>query len=107
MAITRIGLRTLQNLLRKRGYNTRGYAIVGISELAFRLAENIENAPEMGLKLKGFFDDREGRTPKPDPRVGQRMGKPRRARGSSASRRSESDLYRFSDAGRGTDSQCT
>ena len=75
MAITRIGLRGIQVFLRRRGLNTRGYAIVGVSELAFQLAANIEKTPEMGLKLKGFFDDRnETRTPAIDSRVGQCVG---------------------------------
>ena len=75
MAITRVSLRAAQSFLRSRGYNTRGYAIVGISDLSFRLAKNIEQTPEMGLKLIGFYDDREeDRVPSIDPRVGTRIG---------------------------------
>ena len=44
--------------LRKHGWNTRGFAIVGANELGFQLARNIEGSPQMGLKLVGFFDDR-------------------------------------------------
>lgn len=75
MAVTRVVLRLLQNLLRARGVNTRGFAIVGVNELAFQLAENIRNSPEMGMRLVGFFDDRDqDRTPSLDPRIGQRLG---------------------------------
>jgi putative colanic acid biosynthesis UDP-glucose lipid carrier transferase len=52
--ITRYGQRTLLSL----GYHTQRFAIVGVNELSFQLAENIEACPEMGLKLVGFFDDR-------------------------------------------------
>ncbi len=58
MLAFRTVLRTLQRSLRARGLNTRHYAIVGINELAIQLARNIEQNPEMGLNLIGFFDDR-------------------------------------------------
>jgi putative colanic acid biosynthesis UDP-glucose lipid carrier transferase len=54
----RILTRRTQQWLRARGYNTRGVAVVGINELGIHLARNIENSPDMGLKLLGFFDDR-------------------------------------------------
>ena len=75
MTITRITLRLTQDFLRKRGFNTRGYAIVGVTDLSFKLAENIKKSPEMGLNLIGFYDDRDSsRTPDVDPRVGQQIG---------------------------------
>lgn len=75
MTLCRVTLRTIQGYLRARGINTRGYAIVGINELGFRLAGNIEKTPEMGLDLVGFYDDREpDRTPEIDDRVGARIG---------------------------------
>jgi putative colanic acid biosynthesis UDP-glucose lipid carrier transferase len=58
MAAGRIGYRTALRLVRRRGWNSRGFAIVGANELGFQLARNIEISPEMGLKLVGFFDDR-------------------------------------------------
>ncbi len=75
MTISRIGLRALQGFLRARGYNTRGYAIVGVSELGVQLAKNIENTPEMGLDLIGFYDDRGAdRTIEVDSKIGKRVG---------------------------------
>lgn len=75
MAVTRVGLRTIQNFLRARGVNTRGYAIVGVNDIAFRLAENINQSPEMGLEFVGFYDDRDpSRTPCVNVRLGDRLG---------------------------------
>lgn len=56
-------LRSGQRALRAHGFNTRRFAIVGINELGFQLATNIEQSPEMGLRIAGFYDDR------PDERV--------------------------------------
>ena len=71
----RIVLRWAQWGLRASGYNSRGFAIVGITELGFQLAQNIENSPEMGLKLVGFYDDRvEERNPHIPPGMGQKVG---------------------------------
>ncbi|MCA9185959.1 MAG: undecaprenyl-phosphate glucose phosphotransferase [Pirellulaceae bacterium] len=50
--------RYFQALLRSRGVNTRGYAIVGANTLGVRLARNIHETPHMGLHLIGFYDDR-------------------------------------------------
>jgi putative colanic acid biosysnthesis UDP-glucose lipid carrier transferase len=64
IASLRIVLRKLQQRLRARGFNTRTYAICGVNELGVQLARNIETAPEMGLRLVGFYDDRPAeRTP--------------------------------------------
>ncbi len=75
MMLSRLGLRAIQGVLRARGYNTRGYAIVGINDLAIQLAKNIENSPEMGLNLIGFYDDRQkDRLPEIHPSIGARIG---------------------------------
>lgn len=58
MIIARIATRGTQHALRSLGYNIRTFAIVGVNELGFQLARNIEASPEMGLLLVGFFDDR-------------------------------------------------
>jgi putative colanic acid biosynthesis UDP-glucose lipid carrier transferase len=50
-------LMMLKNL-RKRGFNTKRFAICGVNKLALQLAENIQSSPELGLQLAGFFDDR-------------------------------------------------
>lgn len=54
----RIVLRRGQRALRAHGLNTRSFAVVGVNELGVQLARNIDDAPEMGLKLAGFYDDR-------------------------------------------------
>ncbi|MDN6871705.1 undecaprenyl-phosphate glucose phosphotransferase [Pseudomonas citronellolis] len=55
----RIFLRSLLNILRRRGFNTRSVAIAGAGPLGQRLAMNIASAPWMGLDLLGFFDDKQ------------------------------------------------
>ena len=54
----RICLRLILKGLRKRGFNTRRFAICGVNQLGLQLAKNIESSPELGLELVGFFDDR-------------------------------------------------
>jgi putative colanic acid biosynthesis UDP-glucose lipid carrier transferase len=58
LAACRVLVRWTQRSLRTHGFNTRGFAIFGISELGFQLARNIESSAGMGLKLVGFYDDR-------------------------------------------------
>src|SRR4029453_15529191 len=58
MVAARIVLRKIQHRLRARGFNIRRYAVCGVNELGIQLARNIERAPEMGLRLAGFYDDR-------------------------------------------------
>jgi putative colanic acid biosysnthesis UDP-glucose lipid carrier transferase len=60
LAANRVVIRAIQHRLRTYGFNTRRYAIVGINELAFQLARNVHQAPELGLNLVGFYDDRQG-----------------------------------------------
>ncbi len=75
IAATRLSIRSLQNLLRIKGLNTRGFAIVGVNEIGFQLARNIENTAGMGLKLVGFYDDRsDGRIPDVPSGLGLRIG---------------------------------
>jgi len=63
IASGRIVWRLVLKSLRRRGYNTRQFAICGMNKLAVQLARNIQNSPELGLKFSGFFDDRpESRT---------------------------------------------
>ncbi len=72
---SRIVTRWIQRILLSLGYNTRKFAIVGVNELGFQLARNIEASPEMGLKLAGFFDDRpEERNPDIPADLGRRVG---------------------------------
>jgi putative colanic acid biosysnthesis UDP-glucose lipid carrier transferase len=75
MICCRLGIRFLQRILRSLGYNSRNFAIVGVTELGFQLARNIEQLPEMGLKLVGFYDDRgDERTPDVPDDIGRRIG---------------------------------
>lgn len=61
-------LRSIRQWLHSKGFNTQNIAIVGANELAFQLARNVQAAPEMGLRLVGFYDDRpaDRRDPLPD-----------------------------------------
>ncbi|WP_425399855.1 undecaprenyl-phosphate glucose phosphotransferase [Aeoliella sp.] len=54
----RMVLRTLQQFLRLRGFNTKTVAICGVNELGLQLARNLAGSPELGLRVHGFFDDR-------------------------------------------------
>jgi putative colanic acid biosynthesis UDP-glucose lipid carrier transferase len=75
MSCARLAVRAAQRELRARGLNTRGFAIVGVTELGLQLARNIEQSPEMGLQLVGFYDDRSGdRTPDLPQDIGRRLG---------------------------------
>lgn len=75
IAACRIFIRLVQHGLRERGLNTRGCAIVGVTELGFNLARNVEANPNLGLKIVGFFDDRPSeRTPDMPSDVGHRLG---------------------------------
>jgi putative colanic acid biosynthesis UDP-glucose lipid carrier transferase len=58
MTAARVVLRTIQQRMRARGFNIRRFAVCGVNELGIQLARNIEGAPELGLRLAGFFDDR-------------------------------------------------
>jgi putative colanic acid biosysnthesis UDP-glucose lipid carrier transferase len=71
----RIITRWIQRARRSLGYGTQKFAIVGVNELGFHLARNIEASPELGLSLAGFFDDRpEERNPNIPLELGQRIG---------------------------------
>jgi putative colanic acid biosynthesis UDP-glucose lipid carrier transferase len=68
-------LRKVQFFLQAGGWKVKNYAIVGVNDLGIQLARNIEQSPGLGLRLVGYFDDRdEDRTvPLPDD-VGERLG---------------------------------
>jgi putative colanic acid biosynthesis UDP-glucose lipid carrier transferase len=75
MVAARIVLRKVQQRLRAHGFNIRSYAVCGVNELGVQLARNIERAPEMGLRLAGFYDDRPSdRTTELPSDVGRRGG---------------------------------
>jgi putative colanic acid biosynthesis UDP-glucose lipid carrier transferase len=61
--------------LRAHGYNTRGAAIIGMTELGERLAQQINTMPSLGLEVHGFYDDRTEDRCHPIPEsLGQRAG---------------------------------
>ncbi len=75
VATGRFAIRVAQRFLRTRGLNTRTYAIVGVNELGFQLARNIDASAELGLRLLGFYDDRPSdRTPNVPTDIGDKVG---------------------------------
>ena len=75
LGMVRSSLRTIQSLAHVGGMATRGFAVAGVTDLGIRLAENIEQSPQLGLKLTGFYDDRpEVRTGRLPAKYGDRMG---------------------------------
>ena len=44
--------------LRQHGRNTRTVVIAGAGDLGHRLAKNMADSPWLGLRIRGFFDDR-------------------------------------------------
>jgi putative colanic acid biosysnthesis UDP-glucose lipid carrier transferase len=58
IVLTRMVIHTAQQLLLRLGYRAMRFAIIGVTELGFQLAQNIADSPGMGLKLVGFYDDR-------------------------------------------------
>ncbi|MEN6458184.1 MAG: undecaprenyl-phosphate glucose phosphotransferase [Thermoguttaceae bacterium] len=75
MLLGRIATRAVQRTLLSWGYNARRFAIVGVNELGFQLAQNVQRSPEMGLLFAGFFDDRaDERSPDIPDDLGRRIG---------------------------------
>ncbi len=75
LALWRIMATIMLRGVRRRGYNTRSAAIIGMSELGERLAERMVDSPSLGLRVYGFFDDRhEERCHPIDPSLGERLG---------------------------------
>jgi putative colanic acid biosynthesis UDP-glucose lipid carrier transferase len=75
MILARVVLRKFQQYLRVLGFNTRSFAVCGVNDLGIQLARNIESAPELGLRLAGFYEDRaESRTIELPHGLGQRLG---------------------------------
>jgi len=44
--------------MRARGRNQRYVAIVGVTEIGIHLARRIQETPQLGMRLVGFYDDR-------------------------------------------------
>jgi putative colanic acid biosynthesis UDP-glucose lipid carrier transferase len=58
LTVWRLAMRTMLYELRKRGGNTRAVAIAGATEIALSLAKTIFEEPYSGMRLVGFYDDR-------------------------------------------------
>lgn len=58
LVATRVFVRGALQLFRARGHNFRRTAIVGSTRIAAQLAEAIDDAPWLGLRLVGIYDDR-------------------------------------------------
>ena len=58
LTIWRLAMRALMFQFRKRGGNTRTVAIAGSTEIALNLAKTISEEPYSGMRLVGFYDDR-------------------------------------------------
>jgi putative colanic acid biosysnthesis UDP-glucose lipid carrier transferase len=58
LIIWRGWLQILLGELRQRGFNTRNVAVVGARDLGAYLARTILDAPWLGLRPMGFYDDR-------------------------------------------------
>lgn len=54
----RIVSRWIMFYLVSRGLFTRGFAVVGVNQLAVNLVGNVAGSPELGLRFLGFYDDR-------------------------------------------------
>ncbi len=73
--LVRCLMRYLFNHLHEKGFNQRGFAVVGLTKIGIELAQNICDTPQLGLRLVGFFDDRpEARTESLPESMGQRLG---------------------------------
>lgn len=71
----RVLIRWILRYLRAHGFNTRGFAIVGVNQVGFQLARNIEEAPHTGLRMVGFYDDRPAsRLPEIPAEIGLQLG---------------------------------
>jgi exopolysaccharide biosynthesis polyprenyl glycosylphosphotransferase len=71
LASSRIAVRTMARGVRRRGYNTRNYAIVGTGAAAEKVARTFADRPHWGIKLVGFILPEAGA---PRPRNGKVLG---------------------------------
>jgi len=58
LIIARFLLRLIFAHLRRSGINNRTVAIVGMTQNGFHFARDLENKPEFGYNVVGFYDDR-------------------------------------------------
>jgi len=58
LAVWRLAMHALMVEFRKRGGNSRSVAIAGATEIALSLAKTIMEEPYSGMRVVGFYDDR-------------------------------------------------
>lgn len=56
--ISRVGVRLLLRWIRRKGKNARSVVIVGAGNLGKRLYDRILHSPSTGMRVVGFFDDK-------------------------------------------------
>ena len=54
----RVARRWYNRTMNAAGINTRSFAVVGINDLGIQVVRSINETPDLGLKFKGYFDDR-------------------------------------------------
>ncbi len=69
LAMSRIAVRLTARALRRSGYNTRKFAIVGIGEAAREVAETFAKHPQWGYQLAGFILPEHRSVPAPKGKV--------------------------------------
>jgi putative colanic acid biosynthesis UDP-glucose lipid carrier transferase len=75
LTLTRYVTRIVQRTLCARGINRRGCALVGVTDVGLQLAQSIQQSPELGMEVIGFYDDRpEARTADLPTELGARLG---------------------------------
>ena len=75
ISVWRTGTTVAVREMRTRGYNTSSAAIVGMTELGEQLALQIRDVPSLGLRVHGFYDDRDDERCHPIPEtLGERVG---------------------------------
>jgi putative colanic acid biosynthesis UDP-glucose lipid carrier transferase len=76
LSVVRYGTRRLHGELYRRGVSTRSVHIVGATKMGALIAQRIMDDPTSGLRVHGYFDDREAERLHPMPKaLGEPMGK--------------------------------
>jgi putative colanic acid biosysnthesis UDP-glucose lipid carrier transferase len=73
LLLTRVSIRLALRLARLKGHNYRRTAIVGSTRIAARLVETITEAPWLGLRFVGIYDDRHAQDERVHPELQDRI----------------------------------
>ena len=63
LILARLALRQFFSHLKRLGLNNRSVAIVGMTENGLRFARELENNPDFGYRIAGFYDERQSESP--------------------------------------------